>query len=379
MGHARSSDGVGGVAKHKHPLAGKVGGIHRLGVPLGARGLRVVADRCAALFLQASERTHLGDEIQGGIDAIGNALGKRLAALALQPLRGGARKFGVDHHIEICVAQAAQVVYAGLERRHHVDVHPQLAHQRGDFFDIVPVAKPQCSGAENIAQRPATRHRRAGVATGHQGAHQVVKSLGGAPVFLALVGRQLQGHDGNGQVQRQRQSARVVLNQLSRARRAHQHGLGLKPFMGLTRRRLEQLGRVAAQVTGLEGGVGHRGAARQALNHGEQQVSVGVALRGVQHIVHIGHGRSHPHGADMGRAFVGPQGELHAFASGREFDAPAQRAAKEFGQVCGLLITLDGREHQLNRPLGGQALRLQRIGQAQAADHDVGRGGVAAV
>jgi hypothetical protein len=48
-------------------------------------------------------------------------------------------------------------------------------------------------------------------------------------------------------------------------------------------------------------------------------------------------------------------------------------------QVAGLLVTLHGREHQLNRPLGGEAIGFQRVGQAQATDHQVGLVGEAAV
>ena len=48
-----------------------------------------------------------------------------------------------------------------------------------------------------------------------------------------------------------------------------------------------------------------------ALDHGEQQVGVGVALGRVQDEVDALHGGGDAHGADVGRAFVGPEGELH--------------------------------------------------------------------
>ena len=144
-----------------------------------------------------------------------------------------------------------------------------------------------------------------------QVAHQLVKGLGGAPVFLALVGGKFEGHHGHGQVQSFAQATRVVLDQFSRARGAHQHGLGLETLKGFTCGGLEQLGRVATQVARLEGGVGHRRALLQALDHGEQQVRIGITLGRMQHVMHFFHGRGHPHGADMGRAFIGPEGELH--------------------------------------------------------------------
>jgi hypothetical protein len=47
------------------------------------------------------------------------------------------------------------------------------------------------------------------------------------------------------------------------------------------------------------------------LDHGEEQVGVGVALRRVQDVVQALHGRGDAHGADMGRALVCPDGQLH--------------------------------------------------------------------
>ena len=59
--------------------------------------------------------------------------------------------------------------------------------------------------------------------------------------------------------------------------------------------------------------------------------------------------------------------------------APAQRAAEKFGQITGLIEALDGREHQFDCPLGGHALGLQRVGQAEPADHQIGAQLAAAV
>jgi assimilatory nitrate reductase catalytic subunit len=55
----------------------------------------------------------------------------------------------------------------------------------------------------------------------------------------------------------------------------------------------------------------------QALDHREQQIGVGVALRRVQHVVHVAQRGGHAHGADVRRAFVGPQGQLHDQATRR--------------------------------------------------------------
>jgi hypothetical protein len=44
-----------------------------------------------------------------------------------------------------------------------------------------------------------------------------------------------------------------------------------------------------------------------------------------------------------------------------------------------LLVALDGGEHELNGPFGGQAFGLQGVGQAQTTHHHVGLVGQAAV
>src|ERR1700742_67858 len=58
--------------------------------------------------------------------------------------------------------------------------------------------------------------------------------------------------------------------------------------------------------------------------------------------------------------------------SGRQSRPPDQRAREQFGEVAGLLVALDGREDEFDRPFGGDALRLQRIGKAETADHEIG-------
>jgi len=80
--------------------------------------------------------------------------------------------------------------------------------------------------------------------------------------------------------------------------------------------RFHQLRGVAAQVARLERGVGDRRAAVLPLDHREQQVGVGIALRRVQHVVHPAHGCGDPHRPHVGRAFVGPEGEFHAGCAG---------------------------------------------------------------
>jgi hypothetical protein len=47
------------------------------------------------------------------------------------------------------------------------------------------------------------------------------------------------------------------------------------------------------------------------LDHREEQVGIGVALGRVQDVVQALHRGGDTHGADMGRAFVCPDGQLH--------------------------------------------------------------------
>ena len=52
---------------------------------------------------------------------------------------------------------------------------------------------------------------------------------------------------------------------------------------------------------------------------------------------------------------------------------------EQLGEIAGLLVALDRREDELDRPLGGHPLGLERVGQAQTADHQVRPVGGAAV
>jgi hypothetical protein len=79
----------------------------------------------------------------------------------------------------------------------------------------------------------------------------------------------------------------------------------------------------------------------------------------------------------MGRAFICPDGELHGQApsSARR----RERAREEFGEIGRLLVALHRREDEFDRPLGGDALGLERIGEAQSADGEIGLRRAAAI
>src|SRR6056297_989496 len=59
--------------------------------------------------------------------------------------------------------------------------------------------------------------------------------------------------------------------------------------------------------------------------------------------------------------------------------AAVERAREERGQIAGLFIEMDGGEDELDGPFGGQPLGFERVGEAEAADREVGTGGVAPV
>ena len=127
-------------------------------------------------------------------------------------------------------------------------------------------------------------------------------------------------------MQRFAQTARVILNQFGRTGGTHQHGFGGKTLEGLPGRSLEKLCGVAPEISRLKGGVGDGRALLQALDHGEQQVGIGVALGCMQHIVHAFHRRGNAHRPHVRRSFVSPERELHVVCLRRP-DAYGEPAA----------------------------------------------------
>ena len=136
---------------------------------------------------------------------------------------------------------------------------------------------------------------------------------------------------GIGRVERLREAARIVLQQLCGAGRADQHHLGTEPLIGLAYRVFQQRRGVAAEVAGLERRVGDRRSFRAALDHREEKIGIGVALRRMQNIMDVAHRGGDPHRAHMGRPFICPQGQLHG--SNPEPSATRQRSRKKLGEV----------------------------------------------
>ena len=185
------------------------------------------------------------------------------------------------------------------------------------------MAEAEGGGAEDVAGgAPPVAGRTLGRRSG-QGADQAVEGLGGAPVLLLLIGRQLQWDHRDRQGERLGKPARIILNQLGRAGGADDHRLRLEARVGGGDRILEDRRGVAAEILSLEGRVGNRRALGAPLDHREEQVGIGVALGGVQHVVQPLHRGGDPHGADMRRSLIGPDGELH----GRYTSSRARRSS----------------------------------------------------
>ena len=203
-----------------------------------------------------------------------------------------------------------------------------LRQDPGDFTHVVAAAETQQARTQQVhpgaaALLPpagrggfgAARRRQLGL---QQGAHQLIEGFGGAPVLLLGIGGQLQAHHRHPQIHAPRQGAGLVLDQLGRAALPHQQGFGLETIHRRLDRGLHQLGRVAPQIPGLEGGVGDRRAPIPPLDHGEQQIGVGVPLGRMQHVVHPFHRGGDPHRSHVGGAFIGPQGQFHGVAVRRK-------------------------------------------------------------
>ena len=295
---------MGAVAKDEHALAGQIGAVDRAGPPGQTQAALVGADG------QAGQAGYFGKEIVCGTDADRHGLGEGLLEVRLQPAGCGFGVFRVHQHVEMGSAEAGDVGGTGPHRRDDIDGHAHRGQQTGQFGDVVAVAKAQGGRADQVGRDLF------GAGTGFgQMADDLQEGFIGAKAFLALIGRQVERDDWQAQIHAARQTGRVVLDQFGRAGRTDDQRLGLETGDGIGAGGLEQRGGVAAQIAGLKGGIGDRRAVVAAFDHGEQKVGIGVALRGVQHVVQTLHRGRHAHRADMRWAFIGPESQLHSAAS----------------------------------------------------------------
>ena len=195
---------------------------------------------------------------------------------------------------------------------------PSFVEQRGDLDDVVAVAETE-RGRDRVDCSSAARRRRARRAWCREAAPSARPARARAdrrsrprPSFpCADRPADRSATTGIGNASALREPAGIVLDQRAGAGGADDHRLRLEAVIGVLRRGLEQLGGVLAEVARGERRVGHGRAPVAALDHREQQIRIGVALRRMQHVVQPFHTRGDAHGADMGRAFICPDGELH--------------------------------------------------------------------
>ena len=136
---ARGGDRVAGVAEHEHALAGQVVGIDRSRVPGQPRAL-LGQDRRR---IDAGEARDLRDERARRADADRHGPGRRLTEGAAEPARRLGRDLGIEHHVEIGLAQAREIGRARAERRHDMDVDAEPREQIEDLVHVVAMAKAQ--------------------------------------------------------------------------------------------------------------------------------------------------------------------------------------------------------------------------------------------
>ena len=309
---------MGGIAEDEDPLAGEIGRVDRAREPRQT-GFGPLQHRSR---VDAREPRDLRHEGPSRADPDRNRFGVGLAEGLLQPARRRAGDLGIEHDIEIRLAEPAEVGGRRTERRRHHDLDAEAFDEARHFDDVVAMPEAERRRSENVAARPAIVRRPIGLGVG-KGPHEAVKGLGRPPVLLALVGMEVERDHWDRQGERTGETARVVLDQFRRARGTDQHGVRPEALVGVGKRRLKQLRRIPAEVAGLERRVGDGRPGVTALDHREEKVGVSIALRRMQDEMHTVHRGGDPHGPDMGRPLIGPDGELHGATPSGPGAAPA--------------------------------------------------------
>ena len=307
--HLIASDAGGGghmgaVTKQEHPLASQIGAIDRTCPPRQAQACRICAGR------QAGDSGHFGNEIMRGSYADRDAFGIGLLKLTFEPAGSAFGVFWIHQHVEMRRPHAGNVRRARAHGGADVDCDAHVGQQPRHLGDVIAVTKAKGGRAYQVGG-----HVGGAVARLGQMPHDLQESLVGAETFLALIAGQIQGDHGDAQIHAFCKPARVILNKLSCTRRAHNHRFGGKTGNGILAGGLEQTCRVAAQIAGLKRSIADRRAMVAPFDHGEQKVGIGIALRRVQDIVQAAHASGDAHCANMRRAFVCPQRQLHSAAS----------------------------------------------------------------
>ena len=187
------------------------------------------------------------------------------------------------------------------------------AHQRKKrrhFGNVIAVAKAKRGCPQQVAGD--------GIGASHgfgQRAHDLQERLIRAEIFFALIAGQIERNDRDRQADGFGEAPRIILNKFRRTRCANNHRFGLEAGIGIAGGVFEQVGGITTQIAGLKCCIGDRGPRIAALNHCEQQIGIGIALRRMKDVVQTLHARGDAHGPHMGRAFICPEGKFHSAAS----------------------------------------------------------------
>ena len=224
-------------------------------------------------------------------------------------------------------AQARHVRRSCAVGDNRVRLDAELGQEARQLFDVVAMAETERGGAEDVAT-----HTRRALHRLCERPNDLQQRLISAEVLSPLVARQLQRNHGDRQTHPRGKAPGVVLDELGGAGGTDHDGLGPEAFVGVAAGVLEELSGISAEVASLEGRVGDGRAGAAALDHGKEEVGVGIALGRVQDEVQAAHRGGDPHGAHMRRPLVGPDGELHSAAS-RRGASPAMAALRRSGRA----------------------------------------------
>ena len=198
-GDARGGDGVRGVAEDEHALAGQIGRVDRARIPGQPRRHAGQHRR----RIDAGERARpRAMKSRVAPTPIGTVFVARLAEGALAATAPPAPAIsGYSTTLKSASPSRARSAGRGAQRRDDVDVDAEPVEQPRDLGDVVAMAEAERgrarAGCSAAARRSRARPRwcRAAALRAGERAHQLVEGLGGAPVLLALIGRQLERHD----------------------------------------------------------------------------------------------------------------------------------------------------------------------------------------
>lgn len=166
-------------------------------------------------------------------------------------MRHGKRDLRVEDDVEVGIVETCEIMRRRAQRRGHSDVNSDLPKEPRDLLDVVAMTEAERGRPQKIAAR--TRTGLSLTRRPRESPDKPVEGLRRAPILFLAVSGQLQRNDGNGQIHRPGEAARIVLEELGGARGADDDGFRREAVVSLAYCGLEQLRRVGAQIARLEG------------------------------------------------------------------------------------------------------------------------------